>query len=367
MQGALRRIGTELLIFVFQSTDLDCSEFFAQQPRWNIHKRDTPWCVYMTHSLASNSTTYVVVCSKMQSCNEVVKERLMDVFRPPKDPAHKLDVLLPDPFLLHLIITHEAFLEAKSVITETRYKLYDALDSVDSFSQQSSSQRSKEELEHLTIQLHVVSQDTDSMSASADMAAMILRRLADAHRRYAGSVQGNEKKDSMMKTTDAINYLTTSIESQMRWLNSYKSRKDIAMNLVSMPAHTIKGGNNVTNLSLQSCNTTRRCYEYYYRSRSQGRWHFHEGDCSSDNDLPTWDMFVVGIWDGCAGACEVVAVRRTDATFDYTGRSCLVALGYIPGEFLGYEQEKVKHQDQGRHKQWTSTKSQISGQCGLTS
>lgn len=226
----------------------------------------------MTHSLATNSTTYLIVCSKEQSSNDVVKERLEDLFRPP--PKHlgpKTTILLPDPFLLHLIITHEAFLEAKTFITKARYKLYDALDSVDKFAQQSSSERSKEVLERLTIELHVVSQDIDGMFAATDMTAMIVRRLSQSHQRYAASVQSPHKKDAITRSTDAISYLSTSIESQMRWLNSYKARKDIAMNLVSVLAYLNTRQLELTPqvLGLQSCDPTRCFHEYYHRSRSQ--------------------------------------------------------------------------------------------------
>jgi hypothetical protein len=186
----------------------------------------------MTHSLPSQSTTYVVVSSPSQARNEVVKERLSDMFRPQTNLSPNTSVILPDPFMLHVVITHEAFLDAKSVITDMRYKLYDALDNVDEYSKEAANHRAKEDLERLTIQLHVVSQDTDSMTASADMAGMILRRITTAHQRYADSVQAHDKKDGLMKTFDAISYLSMSIESQKRWLNSYKSRKDIAMNLV---------------------------------------------------------------------------------------------------------------------------------------
>jgi hypothetical protein len=186
----------------------------------------------MTHSLPSQSTTYVVVSSPSQARNEVVKERLSDMFRPQTDLSPNTSVLLSDPFMLHIVITHEAFRDAKSVITNMRYKLYDALDNVDEYFQRAANHRSRAALERLTIQLHVVSQDTDSMTASADMAGMILRRITTAYQRYTDSVQARDKKDGLMKIFDAISYLSMSIESQKRWLNSYKSRKDIAMNLV---------------------------------------------------------------------------------------------------------------------------------------
>ncbi|KAI5859307.1 hypothetical protein GGS23DRAFT_616406 [Durotheca rogersii] len=207
---------------------LDRIDFYCQQPRWNIHKRDVPWCIYMTHQVASKSTTYLVVCSDKQPQIAVVKERLADLLDTSQSQS-KTWADSSDPFLLHLIITHEAFSEAKSIITALRYRLYDQLDRVDTYSHEPSD---RQDLEKLTIELHVVSQDTDSVYASADMAGMIVRKLADAHSRYRRSVVDPALVNATTKTEDALRYLGESIESQKRWLASYKSRKDIAMNLV---------------------------------------------------------------------------------------------------------------------------------------
>lgn len=187
----------------------------------------------MTHDVLLQATTYLVVCSTKQSRNGIVKERLEDMFTCGQGESSVPGKFI-DPFMLHLTITQEAFLEAKSIITDMRYRLYDQLDQVDQYCMKRPEKRDRDELEALTIGLHTVSQDTDSMSASADMANLILRRISDAHRRYASFERDESRKDALEKTRDAINYLSISIESQLRWLASYKSRKDIAMNLVSV-------------------------------------------------------------------------------------------------------------------------------------
>jgi hypothetical protein len=46
----------------------------------------------------------------------------------------------------------------------------------------------------------------------------------------------NAIEDGNTKISDALRYLLESAESQKRWLVSYKSRKDIALNLVSLLA-----------------------------------------------------------------------------------------------------------------------------------
>lgn len=189
----------------------------------------------MSHDAVSQAITYVVVSSVNQPGVRVVKERLQDIYRHEEKNGRSRSQKFVDPFTLHLMVAHETFLEAKAVITDLRYKLYDALDRVDQYSNKLPEQRGRRDLEELTIQLHVVSQDTDSKYASADMANMIMRRISGAHQRYAESIQDMGKKDALEKTADAINYLSMSLESQMRWLSSYKARKDIAMNLVSFP------------------------------------------------------------------------------------------------------------------------------------
>lgn len=112
-------------------------------------------------------------------------------------------------------------------------KNIDQLDQVEKYCKKGPDEREKNKLEKLTIGLHTVSQDTDSLLASADMASMILRRVSEADLRYANWVWEPDRQNAFGKPADAISYLSASVESQVRWLASYKSRKDIAMNLVS--------------------------------------------------------------------------------------------------------------------------------------
>ncbi|KAF2443866.1 hypothetical protein P171DRAFT_495744 [Karstenula rhodostoma CBS 690.94] len=212
--------------------NIEKMEFCCQQPRWAIHKRLTPWCVYMTHSYEDRATTYIVACDKHQSRLDIVKERLSDILAAGSANGKFLSDSF-NPFFLHLLITQEVFLDAVPEITKLRHQLYGALDRVDEYAAKTESEREKKELEDLTIKLHIVSQESDRMYANVSMSSMILQRMIRAHDRYQDSVSKDaSKKDSVVKTDDALHYMFDSIESQQRWLNSYKSRKDIAMNLV---------------------------------------------------------------------------------------------------------------------------------------
>ncbi|KAF2651128.1 hypothetical protein K491DRAFT_720142 [Lophiostoma macrostomum CBS 122681] len=207
-------------------------EFCCQQPRWAIHRKSAPWCIYMTHSLATGATTYIVVCDREQSRFDVVKERLADIFNADRQTRSSLGDSI-NPFFLHCLISHEVFLDAVPSITQVRHQLYDALDRVDRYAETDADGRKRTELEELTIKLHIVSQETDRMYANVEMSGMIVGRLTQAHQRYRKVVEDDvAMRDSLEKTSDALAYLFETIESQKRWLHSYKSRKDIAMNLV---------------------------------------------------------------------------------------------------------------------------------------
>jgi hypothetical protein len=186
----------------------------------------------MTNSCKNRATAYIVACDERQSRLNIVKERLSDILGAgPRDWASLSDSLIP--FFLHLLITQGVFLDAVPEITKLRHQLYDALDRVDQYAAKDENDCEKKEPEDLTITLHIVSKESDRMYANVSMSSMILQRMTRAHCRYQDSVSNDvSKKDSVVKTDDALHYMFESIESQQRRLSSYKLRKDIAMNFV---------------------------------------------------------------------------------------------------------------------------------------
>jgi len=205
-------------------------DFFCQQPRWQIHTQDLPLSVYMTHDVAGRATSYIVVANEGHSRLLHVKQRIATCL----SAVGPADV--QDPFMLHCLIVHETFLDARSVVTPLRWELYDQLDRVDEYTQKPARKRGKEDLEKLTIALHDISQTIDSMTGSVEMTGMILRRMQTSHDRFCDSnAQVTGVSNANIKISDSLRYLLESADSQKRWLMSYKSRKDTAMNLVSLP------------------------------------------------------------------------------------------------------------------------------------
>lgn len=133
-----------------------------------------------------------------------------------------------DPFLLQSIICHESLVEAKVPISKLRYRLYDVLDVVGEYSKEPFDRKN---LKEMTEKLHSVSQDADSLFVSAEMGTMIVEHSFRSRAALLDNITPGPRFGSS-NVGDALAYLSESLESQKRWLQSYKSRKDIAMNLV---------------------------------------------------------------------------------------------------------------------------------------
>jgi hypothetical protein len=191
----------------------------------------------MNHSVSTACTTYLVVCGSNYKPCQAIKQRLSDA------AIYSPQGQILEPFFLHNMIMHEASVECKSVIAKLRRRLYAELDKVDDYAK-SQGKFERKLLEHLTIQLHGISQDTDSLLASADMAEMVANKMLKAHKRLADILRVNSHdrytglRNDIRKTNDGIAYMLASMQAQKRWLLSYRSRKDIAMNLVSQKAST---------------------------------------------------------------------------------------------------------------------------------
>ncbi|RMY46328.1 hypothetical protein D0865_09352 [Hortaea werneckii] len=136
-------------------------EFFCQHPRWHLNTHDIPLSVYMTYNAYATSLIRNETPSRGGSSKPLIALR-------PQTPSQK--------------------------------------------------NRKKGDLEAMTVQLHVISQDIDSKTASADMTHMIVRRLESAHQRYRQRRYPDNVCTAVEQTADALQYLSESIEAQRRWV-----------------------------------------------------------------------------------------------------------------------------------------------------
>lgn len=182
----------------------------------------------MNYDVQKKETTYLVTCGENNPHNQTIKTRLEECFKLPV--YYTGDETHVDPFFLHSMIIHESLVGAKPIITSVRHRLYDQLDMVDAYAKEPSDRKA---LEKLTNELHGISQDADSLLASADMVEIVLKGILSAHQRFQMVQIDQKSRNEIINANDSIRYLLSSIQSQRRWIMSYKSRKDTAMNLVS--------------------------------------------------------------------------------------------------------------------------------------
>lgn len=184
--------------------------------------------MYLAYEVDRARTTYIIVSGDGEPWVERAKRRMEDYYhRSASDPVLGLNEAF-DPFLLHSILCHESLVEAKIPISELRHRLYAVLESVGEYSKEPFDRKN---LKDMTEKLHRVSRDADSIFASAEMGTMIVEHSRRGRTSLLDSITPRPRFGSS-NVGDALAYLSESLESQKRWLQSYKSRKDIAMNLV---------------------------------------------------------------------------------------------------------------------------------------
>jgi hypothetical protein len=210
----------------------EATEFWCQHPRWDIHNREQPISVYMKNGY--QSTTYLITGDR----NDYVINHLQDCLRCGTDEGSKY--LSPnsflDPFAIHYLLARLSFEFSKGFVSNLRRTLYDQLDKIDRHTQSISTAGEREELKKRTTDLSLLSQNVDSFLAGFQMALGIANKLKNAHEEYVNFVEG--EKEAIGRTTGgqrliySIQWLESSLESQLRWLHSYKARKDTSMTLV---------------------------------------------------------------------------------------------------------------------------------------
>ena len=205
------------------------TEFICQHPRWDSHIKLQPCSVYMSFQKERAITTYIIVSGLDDECVKISRKRLEEACDAPKSTGRTFN--MNDPYLFHHIIAQESFLQSKPIITKLRHRLYDALDNVDAYGKGDKS-LDRTALRALTNELHLISQDADSLVSSSEMGTMVVEQMYTAHGHLA-VIFGAQIKQRFARVDDSLGHLVQTLQARRRWLLSYKSRKDIAMNLVS--------------------------------------------------------------------------------------------------------------------------------------
>ena len=217
---------------------MNVPEFACQHPRWNINTNLQPCSLDMSFHVAMAVTTYIVVSGDTDTIVEISTQRLKDAFARPAT-AQVVSSRDSDPFFLHGVIAQESFLQSKSLVTTLRLRLYKQLDIIDNDKNAKEGKKTELALDRnalrgVTENPHVISQTADVLVSSTEMGTMVVERMAVAHADLKNtSDTSSHKKYNQIE--DMLSHLKHSLQSRKRWILGYKSRKDIAMDLVNYP------------------------------------------------------------------------------------------------------------------------------------
>lgn len=189
----------------------------------------------MIHNFGIQSTTHFATYpTSLDTMTRNIKRRLMEISQPGSQGALSTRSDLPDPFMFHLIVLGEVTKANLSSHNIAVHALNAALSGINRYSSEGQSQKARSDLQDRTFKLNEVSQALDARVYIEDYAGMTLRNIENAHHRYRKNVAESKRESDLMKTTDAIQYLETFLEYNRIASRNHRSRKDTAMNLVSV-------------------------------------------------------------------------------------------------------------------------------------
>ena len=214
--------------------DSRVTEFWCQPPRWDIHNKEQPISVYMRYDPQRDSTTYIISGGR----EDYIINQLQRILGRGTEGCSELasPAMFLDPFEIHYLVTRLSFEFSKRFVSTLRRRLYDQLDKIDQHTQSINTAGERSELKERTTDLSPLSQNVDSFIAGFHMALGIASKLKHAHDEYLSSETKKNPTDGRIQSGQrlacSIRRLSSSFESQMRWLHSYKARKDTSMTLV---------------------------------------------------------------------------------------------------------------------------------------
>lgn len=231
----------------------DVFDFYCQHPRWNRKDRYdkniqgatqgsmAPCALYMTHSVAANTTFYIIVAPDDGVWFTFLERIHLGREIAPADLISPGD-LVASPYLVHAIISGIALEQASKYAVDVRDKLVAQLDQVDAYTRSqshgllslslASDLASRTQLQQITLRLHTVSEMLNSGLGSIASSIKLGEKLLTAHSVFCKRTGRDVPRPAEQRTEAALEYIRDSVYYQASWLEQYKARKDTAMSLV---------------------------------------------------------------------------------------------------------------------------------------
>lgn len=201
-------------------------DFWCQHTRWNLQVQGAPLSVYCKYDVQKDLTVYLVSHKRGDTVVDKVCKQLALWVRH-KGLRDMTEVLLDSPFDLHVMISELNFEASHWHIARLRRVQWDAVNKVDNHLT-GKDQHDRKKLADLLKTLQIVTQNSDSHVANAQIFLFTARGMRGVVSKLQVSKRGQTRQAAM----DKLGYLIASMEKQHMWVMNYKGRISGLMTLV---------------------------------------------------------------------------------------------------------------------------------------
>ncbi|RPA80235.1 hypothetical protein BJ508DRAFT_327543 [Ascobolus immersus RN42] len=223
-------------------------EFFCQQGLERKYGGE-PCLAYMNYHAGSNATTYIVIsdCPEVPQTVDRIKRQLIDMFAlQSSSDEHEIN-----PFIIHGMLAKEYTTGFNNSLHTIRHFLFEPLEDV----QRVLVKPDRAALARLTGNLHRLSESIDTLLSRLEFAMMALDSMAIAHAQMFNVIR--EAHDSgtcnhilsmgcAQKQKDTISYLSITLTTLKRKLETYQMARSNAMTLVFNLVTQLDAATNMT-------------------------------------------------------------------------------------------------------------------------
>ncbi|KAI1269274.1 hypothetical protein F5Y18DRAFT_180419 [Xylariaceae sp. FL1019] len=217
-------------------------EFYCQHPRWlqksrhDMSRPMAPCSVYMHHDTTLKLTFYIVSTGREEIRIGDITGTLghTDMDEPYSGPRIEAAA---NPFFIHAMVSGLAYKQSIDYAQDIRDRLFSQVVKVNDYSggdhavqPHARGSDSRRDLEHITKELHRVSQTCDAGIANANMSISLTREMLSAYSTFIPA--DCDAPHTWRHVEDSIDWILKTWQCQKNWLESYKARKDTAMGSV---------------------------------------------------------------------------------------------------------------------------------------
>ena len=182
----------------------------------------------MKHQLEGEGTVYLVFYDRDFYDMESLKHRLLERFQSLNSESSEGHIH-PNAFTLHCMMAHESIMNQRAFLDWPQHRLIRLFEELRTHIEQLSQRK---RLRDFTLELEIIAQELDSGTYSLDRTLQNIEVLSSACHRLEAASCGH---GGPVRSSQSIERLRNLAKLEISRLSYLKSRRETAMNLVSIP------------------------------------------------------------------------------------------------------------------------------------